>query len=85
MLGMTVVIPMSIAVGSRVNADEPERGGAPAATAAAPTVERFLLLSNGQIVQGVVSSDGASYQVVQRVGAVEISQETRRGRVQLGA
>jgi hypothetical protein len=70
MFGMTLVIPMSIAVGNRVDADEHERTGAADSSVAAPTAERLLLLTNGQIVQGVVSGDKTQYQVVQRIGVL---------------
>jgi hypothetical protein len=79
MFGMTLVIPMSIAVGNRVDADEPQRSGASVSNVGSPSVERFLLLSNGQIVQGVVSDDKAQYQVVQRVGVLRFPKKRVEG------
>ncbi len=70
MFGMTVVIPMGIAVGNRVDADEPQRDGVSVSKVGAPSVDRFLLLSNGQIVQGVISGGDVQYQVLQRVGVL---------------
>ena len=79
MFGMTLVIPLSIAVGNRVDADEPQRGGASVSNVGSPAVERFLLLSNGQIVQGVVSDNEAQYQVVQRVGVLKFPKKRVEG------
>ncbi len=79
MFGMTVVIPVGIVVGNRVDADEPPRDGASVSRAGSPSVERMLLLSNGQIVQGVISDDNLQYQVVQRVGVLKFPKKRVEG------
>jgi len=79
MFGMTVVIPVVIAVGNRADADEPQRADASGSSAESPSAERFLLLSNGQIVQGVISDDKVQYKVVQRVGVMKFPKKRVEG------
>ncbi len=79
MFGVTLVIPIGIAVGNRVDADEPQRGDAVASSAGSSSAERFLLLSNGQILQGVVSEDQAGYRVAQRVGVLKVARKRVEG------
>jgi len=77
--GMTLVIPLGVAVANRALADEPQREGASGSKVGSPSVERFLLLSNGQIVQGVVSDDKGQYQVVQRIGVLKFPKKRVEG------
>ena len=79
MFGITLAIPIGIAVGNRVDADEPQQGDTAAASAGSPMVERFLLLSNGQILQGIVSEDQAQYQVLQRIGVLKFPKKRVEG------
>ncbi len=79
MFGMTVVIPIGVAVGNRVDADEPQRDGVSVSKVGSPAVERFLLLCNGQIVQGVISDGDVQYQVIQRVGVLKFPKKRVEG------
>src|SRR6516164_9506860 len=79
MFGMTLVIPIGIAVGNRVDADEPQQGGAAGAITDAHSDQRLLLLTNGQILQGVVSEDQTQYQVAQRIGKLKFPRNRVEG------
>jgi hypothetical protein len=79
MLGMTLVIPIGIAMVNRVDADEPQRSGGSASDIDSPSGQQFLLLSNGQIVQGAVTQDKVHYQVVQRVGVMKFPKKRVEG------
>src|SRR5262249_49093568 len=41
--------------------------------------ERYLLLSNGQIMQGIVSEDQGQYQVLQRIGVLKYPKKRVEG------
>jgi hypothetical protein len=79
--GMTLVVPLGITVGNRVDADEPPRAGGPMAQARAgsSTPERFLLLINGRILQGVVSESETEYQLTQRIGVLKFPRSRVEG------
>jgi hypothetical protein len=59
-------------------ADEPRDSSAPSAVTSAPP-ERYLLLTNGQVIKGVISERETDYQVGQRIGAMSFSKRRVEG------
>jgi hypothetical protein len=59
-------------------ADEPRDSSAPTADTSAPP-ERYLLLTNGQVIKGVISERETDYQVGQRIGAMSFPKRRVEG------
>jgi hypothetical protein len=59
--------------------DEPQTPRRAAATVAAATGDRFLLLTNGRFVPGAVTEEGSDYLVTQRVGTMRFPKKTVEG------
>jgi hypothetical protein len=62
-----------------VDADEPREPGASADNVAALAREGYLLLTSGQLIQGIVSEEGSEYVVVQRVGTMKFPRKRVEG------
>jgi hypothetical protein len=78
MIGLTVLTSLGWATArDRVDADEPISQDTSAAAPALP--ERYLLLTNGQLIQGIVSQEGPEYLVAQRVGTMRFPKKRVEG------
>jgi hypothetical protein len=67
-----------VAVRDPAGADEP-RDASPPSAVASNTDERLLLLTNGQVIKGVVTDDGKEYSVTQRVGTMRFPKQRAEG------
>lgn len=81
MIGLAVAGSLVWAAGSEPSAGQERPGTAgPSANANAPAAqERFLLLTSGQLIPGIISQDGSQYSVVQRVGVMQFPQKRVEG------
>jgi hypothetical protein len=79
MFGVTLVIPIGIALGNRAGADEPQQGSSAGSSADSSSEERLLLLSNGKVQQGIISEDQTHYQVTQRIGVLKFPKKNVEG------
>ena len=79
MIAFSVATSFSwVTMRNRSLADEPRDATAPQAATSTPA-ERFLLLTNGQLIKGVVSERATDYQVSQRVGAMSFPKRRVEG------
>jgi hypothetical protein len=75
LIGLTLVGSLGWAT-VRDPADEPEPPSPAAPAAERPAApERFLLLTNGQLIKGIVSRQGTEYLVIQRVGVMRFPEK----------
>jgi hypothetical protein len=67
-----------VTVHDRADADEPRDANPPSAVVASPT-ERYVLLTNGQIIKGTVSEDAKEFLVGQRFGVMRFPKKRVAG------
>ncbi|HKI21440.1 MAG TPA: hypothetical protein VKA15_26330, partial [Isosphaeraceae bacterium] len=81
MIGLTLVGSLGWAARDNAGADEPPApASAPAlGSVLTPPRERFLLLTDGQIIQGVVSEEESQYTLTQRVGVLRFPKKRVEG------
>jgi len=81
MIGLTLVGSLGWAARDNAGADEPPApASAPAlGSVRTPPRERFLLLTDGQIIQGVVSEEESQYTLTQRVGVLRFPKKRVEG------
>jgi hypothetical protein len=80
LIGLTMVGSMgwATAPGAADGPEPPAADSSPAAAAPAPR-EQFLLLTNGQLIQGVITQQGSQYLVRQRVGMMPFPKQRVEG------
>ena len=79
MIALTVAASFGwVTMRDRSLADEPRDSTAPPAASSAPP-ERYLLLTNGQLIKGVISERETDYQVGQRIGAMSFPKRRVEG------
>lgn len=79
MIALTVAASFGwVTMRDRSLADEPRDSTAPPAASSNPP-ERYLLLTNGQLIKGVISERETDFQVGQRVGAMSFSKRRVEG------
>jgi hypothetical protein len=81
LIGLTVVGSLGWAARDNAGADEPPAPGStrPISTALSPQRERFLLLTDGQIISGVVTEEESLYVLTKRVGVLRFPKKRVEG------
>ena len=81
LIGLTVVGSLGWAARDNVGADGPPAPGStpPIGTALSPQRERFLLLTDGQIISGVVTEEESLYVLTRRVGVLRFPKKRVEG------
>jgi hypothetical protein len=79
-IGLTVVGSFGWATARElVDPDEPGAADSGASAVASAPRERYLLLTNGQLIRGIVSEEGSEYVVAQRVGTMKFPKKRVEG------
>ena len=79
MIGLSVLGSFGwVTVHDRADADEPRDANPPSAIASSPS-ERYLMLTNGQIIKGTVSEDEKEFLVGQRFGVMRFPKKRVTG------
>ena len=69
--GLLLAASLGLTVGMGAGADEPVPAGRTASRPQAADSERYLLLTNGRLLQGVISRDDSTYTLTQKIGVIQ--------------
>ena len=70
--GLLLAASLGLTVGMGAGADEPVPPGRAASRPRAADGERYLLLTNGKLLQGVISRDDSTYTLTQKIGVIQL-------------
>ena len=74
--GLSLAASFGLAMAMGAGADEPRPGERATGRAAAAAEERYLLLTDGRLIPGVISHDETTYTVTQKLGVIRFPKKT---------